>query len=109
MVTLDLLTFIGPNRGRRAIVVNVYEPQARVVRKLDGGINLAGLDKKDSSRADLGVSLILHEAQVQFTDYCLLSQGYPQIPQQPGLAGKLLSDAGYSAKPPAGRRRTAKR
>lgn len=97
VVTLDLLTFLGPNRGKRAVVVNLYDARGVVVRKPDGGFNLADLVKPpQQEREPIGVSVVLHDAQLAFTDFCLLSQAYPSIPKQQGLAAQLLADLGYS-------------
>ena len=104
VVTMDFLNFIGPNRGRRAVVVHLYEPQAQVTRLADGKFDLAELVKApDKPREPVGVSVILHDAQVEFTDACLLAQSYPRFKPPAGLAGQLLSDLGYSAEAPAPR------
>jgi autotransporter translocation and assembly factor TamB len=100
VVTLDIINFIGPNRGRKAVVVDLYSPQALITREPGGAFNLAGLIKPtDPKDQQYGASVHLHDAVIDFTDACLLQQDYPRIPAQQGLAAQLLSELGYS---PAG-------
>lgn len=102
VVTLDIFNFIGPNRGRRAVVVDLYEPQARIVRLPDGGFNVTNLFKPiEKQREQYGASVHLHDAVIDFTDVCLLDQDYPEIRPPRGLAAALLGELGYSAAGPA--------
>jgi len=101
-VSLDLINFLGPNRGQRAVAVTLHQPRAVVVREADGAFNLAKLAKPPKhEREAIGVDVHLSDARVQFTDLCLLDQGYPRIPLQGGIAGRLLSELGYSPQGPS--------
>lgn len=97
VVTLDLINFLGPNRGRKAVVVDLYAPQAHITREPDGAFNVTSLFKPpDVKREGYGVSVQLHDAGLDFIDVCLLDDGYPEIPVQQGLAAQLLSELGYT-------------
>jgi hypothetical protein len=101
-VSLDLINFLGPNRGQRAVAVTMHEPRAVVVREPDGAFNLAKLAKPPKHKREaIGVDVHLSDARVQFTDLCLLDQGYPRIAEQGGAWGRLLSELGYRPGGPA--------
>lgn len=101
VVTLDFINFIGPNRGRRAVVADLYKPQARIVRNPDGGFNVTSLVKEPKKEeGPIGVSIHLHDAALDFTDACLLDQGYPLIHPGQGLGAQLLAELGYNVAGP---------
>ncbi len=93
----DPFNFIGPNRGKRAVEVTLSQPRVIVVREPDGGINLARLVKKRTEPRErpIGVSVRLRDAQIVFSDWCMLNQHYPKINAADGLAGELLAELGY--------------
>lgn len=98
VVEFDLLNFIGPNRGRRAVVVTLLEPWVLLTREPSGSFNLARLAKEqpeEEAFQKMGVALHLRDATVDFTDWCLLDQDYPQLPAANGLAAALLDELGY--------------
>ena len=99
----DPFNFIGPNRGRRAVEITLNQPRAVVVREPDGAFNLAKLAKQrdEPSENPMGISVQVRDGQIVFSDWCMLSQGYPEIPAADGLAGELLSELGYIPGGPA--------
>ena len=102
VVGFDLINFIGPNRGRRAVTVTLYEPRILLVREPDGRFNLQRLQKEQVEPSEpIGVSLQLRRATVDFTDWCLLDQDYPQLEADGGLARQLLDELGYDPRGPA--------
>ncbi|MCH7472042.1 hypothetical protein IIA79_03715, partial [bacterium] len=100
VATLDFLTFFGPNRGKRAVVVDLHEPRFTLVREPGGRFNLARLLKPSEEEGEpIGVSVHLHNAQIEFTDWDLLGQSIWNVPEQSGLASKLLDELGNPASP----------
>ena len=96
VVGFDLFNFIGPNRGRRAVAITLYDPVATLTREPDGGFNLAHLAKESESESEpLGITVHLRNATVHFMDWCLLDQGYPRLSVPDGIAGDLLDELGY--------------
>lgn len=102
VISLDFLTFAGPNRGKRAVVISLEGLVANVVREADGTFNLERLVKQpEESQEPIGISLKLNKAKIDFTDHCLLAQGYPRIDEVSGLAEELLNELGYDLLGPA--------
>jgi hypothetical protein len=92
----DPFNFIGPNRGRRAVELTLNQPRIIAVREPDGSFNLIRLKKERSEdEQPIGFSVRFREAQVAFTDWCLLDENYPQLAATDELARQLLSKLGY--------------
>lgn len=96
VVGFDLFNLIGPNRGKRAITVTLHQPHVKLEREPDGRFNLERLIKqREQEREPLGLALTLRDAEVDFTDWCLLDQAYPQLSIGEGLGAQLLGELGY--------------
>jgi hypothetical protein len=102
VVTLDFLTLIGPNRGKRSLVATLTEPQAKLVREADGSFNLARLakPKEKQEQQQFGLAVRVVRGKLDFTDWALLDQSYPQFQAPAGPGADLLHELGYTPSGP---------
>ncbi|MCC7477741.1 translocation/assembly module TamB domain-containing protein [bacterium] len=93
--SLDFFTLFGPNRGKRAIALTVEDAKLRVIREADGSFKLSRIFREqEKKREPWGIAITLKDAEVDFTDRCLLGKTDLKLDKE-GLGSRLLDELGY--------------
>jgi hypothetical protein len=103
IVRLNYLTLLGPNRGKRTLVATLIEPKIRLLREPDGSLNLSRLikPKQENEQQQFGLNVRLVRGELDFTDWALLDQSYPDLKADPGPLADVLAELGYNSAGPA--------
>ncbi len=93
--SLDFFTLFGPNRGKRAIALTIEDARLRVIREADGSFKLSKIFRKQTKKREpWGIAVTLKNAEVDFTDRCLLGKMDLKMDKE-GLGARLLDELGY--------------
>jgi autotransporter translocation and assembly factor TamB len=98
---VNVLSFLGPNRGRRALKLIIERPQIELVREANGTFNLGRLAKTtEQKKRGIAMSLAVSNGSLHFRDYSLLRGARPDLRDATGVAANILQELGYEYEPP---------